>query len=63
MWPLQSCAQIFIADRSPFSAVFYAQNGSGKMLEPVIRECMAECMRHADIEMFTVYIQVRRATW
>ena len=34
--------QVFIADRSPFSAVFYAQNGKGNLLEPIIREHVRE---------------------
>ena len=37
--------QVFIADRSPFSAVFYAQNGKGNLLEPIIREHVRELPR------------------
>lgn len=48
--------QIFIADRSPFSAVYYANHGA--LLEPVIREQMREVMENADVEMLTVYLQV-----
>lgn len=49
-------AQIFIADRSPFSAVYYAAHGH--LLEPIIREQMKEVMADAGVEMMTVYIQV-----
>ena len=50
-------AQIFIADRSPFSAVLYGSNGH--LLEPVIREHLREVLQAADVLVFTVYLQVR----
>jgi len=52
--------QVFIADRSPFSAVFYAQNGKGKLLEPIIREHVRELREEAQIEIYTVYLQVEK---
>ncbi len=52
----RSLAQIFIADRSPFSAVFYGSNGH--LLEPVIREHLREVLAAADVLVFTVYLQV-----
>lgn len=51
---------IYIADRSPFSAVFYASKGH--LLEEVIREQLREVQEHADILIFTVYLQVQRET-
>jgi hypothetical protein len=54
IWRARS--QIFIADRSPFSAVLYGANGH--LLEPVIREHMREVLKAADILVFTVYLQV-----
>lgn len=48
--------RVFIADRSPFSAVFYAPNGS--LLEPVIRQQMVELMEQAGIHIITVNLQV-----
>ena len=53
---LRRLMQIFIADRSPFSAVYYAAHGH--LLEPLIREQMKEVMADAGVEMMTVYIQV-----
>lgn len=81
-------AQVFIADRSPFSAVFYAAKGmaaqlnaphipsgnlsltllrslvlppgTGKLLEPVIREHIREMREAAGIEVYTVYLQVNQ---
>ena len=50
---------IFIADRSPFSAVFYSRNGRGKMLQPVIRAAIEELHEEAQIEVHTVYVQVQ----
>ena len=52
--------QVFIADRSPFSAVFYAQNGKGALLEPIIREHVRELRESAQIEIYTVYLQVEK---
>ena len=48
--------QVFIADRSPFSAVFYAANGH--LLEQVIREQMKEVQAASNIEIHTIYVQV-----
>ena len=50
---------IFVADRSPYSAVFYAKN-NGSLLEPVIAAMQAELALH-DIHIFTVYVQVGAA--
>lgn len=51
---------MFIADRSPFSAVFYAANKTGSLLEPVIRAHMKEVREAAGIEVYTVYLEVER---
>ena len=48
--------QVFIADRSPFSAVFYAANGH--LLEQVIREQMKEVQAASNIEIHTICVQV-----
>lgn len=47
---------VFIADRSPFSAVFYGRNGH--LLEPVVREHMREAERDAGIVIRTLHIKV-----
>lgn len=49
--------QILIADRSPFSAVFYAKHGH--LLEQVIRHQIEEVKKDADIEIFTVHVKVQ----
>ena len=49
--------QVFIADRSPFSACFYSQRG-GKLLDPVIREQIRELRAAVGIEVYTVYVKV-----
>lgn len=48
--------RIFVADRSPFSAVFYAKH-RGDLLEPLIRAQIEELAHHG-IKIFTVYIRV-----
>ncbi|RHY69548.1 hypothetical protein DYB37_003877 [Aphanomyces astaci] len=50
--------QVFFADRSPFSAVFYAAHG--KLLEPLIRAQMDEVSKFADIEFVTLHVNVER---
>jgi hypothetical protein len=50
--------QVFIADRSPFSAVLYSANGH--LLEPVIREQMREVQDFAGVQFYTVHVQVER---
>eukprot|EP01027_Heterolobosea_sp_BB2_P006053 GEZU01009185.1.p1 GENE.GEZU01009185.1~~GEZU01009185.1.p1 ORF type:complete len:191 (-),score=26.79 GEZU01009185.1:59-631(-) len=52
-------SRIYIADRSPYSAVFYAQNGSGKLLEPIIRKQIEE-LRSIGIEIYTVHLKVEK---
>lgn len=47
---------VFIADRSPFSAVFYARHG--KLLAPIINKQMEEVKNEAGIEIVTVHIKV-----
>jgi thymidylate kinase len=47
---------VYIADRSPFSAVFYARHG--KLLDPVIREQMREVQEFSAIQFYTVNISV-----
>ncbi|RLN87978.1 hypothetical protein BBJ28_00025007 [Nothophytophthora sp. Chile5] len=50
--------QVFIADRSPFSAVLYSAHG--QLLAPVIREQMREVERFAGVQFYTVHVQVER---
>jgi len=47
---------VFIADRSPFSAVFYARTG-GHFLQPLIEAQIKELEQH-NIKIVTVYIRV-----
>lgn len=47
---------VYIADRSPFSAVFYSRNG--RLLEPVIREQMREVQEFSNVQFYTVNINV-----
>ncbi|KAJ0411532.1 hypothetical protein ATCC90586_001127 [Pythium insidiosum] len=47
---------VYIADRSPFSAVFYAQHG--RLLEPVIREQMREVEQFSNVQFYTVNLSV-----
>ncbi|KAJ3441721.1 deoxynucleoside kinase [Anaeramoeba flamelloides] len=49
---------LFIADRSPFSAVYYASNG--KVLEPVIRKMIQELKEKANINIITVYLKTEK---
>jgi len=54
--------QVFIADRSPLSAVFYCHHG--ELLRPLIQKQMEELRTEAGIEIFTVLIRVEReALW
>ena len=53
--------QIFVADRSPFSACFYSQRG-GHLLDPVIREQIKEVREAAGIEVYTVHCKVEKET-
>ena len=48
--------EVFIADRSPFSAVFYAAKGF--LLKEVIKEQMAEVLSQGGIEIHTVLVKV-----
>ncbi|KNC47245.1 uncharacterized protein AMSG_03674 [Thecamonas trahens ATCC 50062] len=50
---------VFFADRSPFSAVFYAANG--ELLEPVIQAAIEE-LRSCDIHIMTVHIETEPET-
>lgn len=50
--------QVYIADRSPFSAVLYSANG--KLLEPVIRAQMKEVQQFASVQFYNVHVQVDR---
>ena len=47
---------VFFADRSPYSAVFYAKTG-GQLLRPVIAAMIAE-LANNNIHIFTVHIKV-----
>ncbi|KAJ6240334.1 deoxynucleoside kinase [Anaeramoeba flamelloides] len=49
---------LFIADRSPFSAVYYASNG--EVLEPVIRKMIQELKEKANINIITVYLKTEK---
>ncbi|KAF1332861.1 P-loop containing nucleoside triphosphate hydrolase, partial [Globisporangium splendens] len=48
--------QVYIADRSPFSAVLYSSNGH--LLEPVIRAQMQEVEEQTNVQFYTVHISV-----
>jgi hypothetical protein len=50
-------SDVLIADRSPYSAVFYSQNGH--LLEPVIREHIKE-LKKVGIEVITISVDVAR---
>ncbi len=52
--------KVFIADRSPFSAVFYSN--SGHLLEPLIREQMKEIQESANIHFHTVHVKVSHSS-
>lgn len=51
--------RILVADRSPFSAVFYARF-KGALLENVIRAQIEELQMNAAIDLFTVSIRVEK---
>ena len=51
--------QIFFADRSPFSTVFYSRNG-GSYLTPLINNMINEVREAAGIEIYTVYMTVEK---
>ncbi|TYZ68667.1 hypothetical protein PybrP1_006760 [[Pythium] brassicae (nom. inval.)] len=48
--------QVYIADRSPFSAVLYSSKGH--LLEPVIREQMREVEQQSNVQFYTVHVAV-----
>ena len=48
---------IFIADRSPYSAEFYAKSGNA-ILGPLIKEQLKSLRVHADIHVYTIHIKV-----
>jgi hypothetical protein len=50
---------IFFADRSPYSAVFYARGPEGKLLEPLIQAQLKQLHELAGITIITVYVKVR----
>ncbi|CEG43049.1 P-loop containing nucleoside triphosphate hydrolase [Plasmopara halstedii] len=52
------CKQVIIADRSPYSAVLYSDNGH--LLEPVIREQMREVQNSAGVRFYMVHVRVER---
>ncbi|GMI47649.1 hypothetical protein TrCOL_g5429 [Triparma columacea] len=53
--------EVFIADRSPFSAVCYAGD-KGHLLDPVIRAQMEEVRDNAGIEIYSVHLEVEDET-
>lgn len=48
---------IYIADRSPFSAVLYCHYG--ELLKPVIKQQMAEVKQYAGIDIYSILIKVQ----
>jgi len=48
---------IYIADRSPYSAVLYAKNKTGRWLNPVIQTQIDE-VKQLGIDIYTLYIKV-----
>lgn len=52
-----STSEIFIADRSPYSAELYARSG-GELLGPLIDKHLEELASQADIHVFTVHVKV-----
>jgi thymidylate kinase len=48
--------KLIYADRSPFSALFYAPNGD--LMREVIKKAIENMLQEADIEIKTVYIRV-----
>jgi len=51
--------QVIIADRSPFSAVFYSRSDGG-LLEPLIRQYIGELKAAADVHIVTLHLRTRR---
>eukprot|EP00771_Trimastix_marina_P002992 gnl/Trimastix_PCT/4172.p2 GENE.gnl/Trimastix_PCT/4172~~gnl/Trimastix_PCT/4172.p2 ORF type:complete len:214 (+),score=77.33 gnl/Trimastix_PCT/4172:64-705(+) len=58
MTPEQRSRTIYIADRSPYSAEFYANKGH--LLQPLITEQIKELREQADIHIYTVYVRVEK---
>ncbi|OQR93318.1 hypothetical protein ACHHYP_02667 [Achlya hypogyna] len=50
--------QVFFADRSPFSAVFYSANGH--LLDPIIRAQMQEVSEFANVQFLTIHVNVEK---
>mmetsp|Transcript_10020 Transcript_10020/g.14751 ORF Transcript_10020/g.14751 Transcript_10020/m.14751 type:complete len:261 (+) Transcript_10020:47-829(+) len=50
---------VLIADRSPFSAIFYARGGKGNLFDSCIRESMKD-LETEQIEILTVKIHVEK---
>jgi len=48
---------IYVADRSPYSAVFYSQENKGHYLRPLITQ-MIEDLRAVNIFIYTLYVRV-----
>lgn len=48
--------EVLVADRSPFSAVYYANHGH--LLEPLIRQQVKEIRERAGIKLYTIHVQV-----
>ncbi|KAM9983524.1 hypothetical protein ACTFIY_000245 [Dictyostelium cf. discoideum] len=51
--------KVFIADRSPFSAILYSQN-NGHYLDPIISEQIKELKKYTNIDIKTVYLKVEK---
>jgi len=52
---------VVIADRSPYSAVFYARDGSGHKMQDSIAHMIQE-VRHVGIDIYTVKVHVDKET-
>lgn len=48
--------KVIVADRSPFSAVYYS--GNGHLLDPIIQGCIDELKEKANIHIYTICIRV-----
>ncbi|KAA0153275.1 hypothetical protein FNF27_01177 [Cafeteria roenbergensis] len=55
--PEERSRAVFVADRSPFSAVFYSRR-DGALLEPVIRSQIGEIAEEAGIHIITAHLAV-----
>jgi thymidylate kinase len=52
--------RVFVADRSPYSAVYYAGK-NGRLLDPLIRQSLVDLAESANIHVVTININVAEA--